>query len=187
MDDCEACRNYYEELASVADMLRPRRSLKDYQTDRLNRLADNSPASEHSSDSLKKGWRWKRQAAAVFGVVVLAAGITVAAIHLAPLLQERAGEASGLLQEEMGEAGAGEAVRFSGVQLDSILSVVSAHYGKTVQFRNEEPRTMKLYTTWNPADSLQTFIGHLNMFDYLHLTLQEDTIFVESSDEEDAQ
>ena len=45
---------------------------------------------------------------------------------------------------------------------------------------------MKIITSWNPADSLTTFIDHLNMFDYLHLTLQEDTIFVESvNDEED--
>ena len=44
---------------------------------------------------------------------------------------------------------------------------------------------MKLITTWNPADSLAAFIDHLNMFDYLHLTLQDDTIFVEQTGEED--
>lgn len=69
-------------------------------------------------------------------------------------------------------------IRFDNVQLDSILTVVSAHYGKAVCFRSEEPRTMKLITTWNPADSLADFIDNLNMFDYLHLTLQNDTIFV---------
>ena len=77
-------------------------------------------------------------------------------------------------------------VRFSDVRLDSLLSVVSSYYGKAVRFRDEELREMKIITSWNPADSLTTFIDHLNMFDYLHLTLQEDTIFVESvNDEED--
>ena len=76
-------------------------------------------------------------------------------------------------------------VRFDDVRLDSILSVVSAHYGKAVRFRDEELRGMKLITTWNPADSLSAFIEHLNMFDYLHLTLQEDTIFVESANDEE--
>ena len=167
MDECESCRNYYEELASVADMLRPRHSPLQNQQ---------KPAASHS---------WIK-AAAIFAGVILAAGITAAAIHFAAspnkssLFQEGTGEA--VLQEE-----AEEAVRFSGVRLDSILTVVSAHYGKAVQFLSEEPRTMKLYTTWNPADSLQAFIGHLNMFDYLHLTLQEDTIVVESTDEQDAQ
>ena len=77
-------------------------------------------------------------------------------------------------------------VRFSDVRLDSLLTVVSSYYGKAVRFRDEELREMKIITSWNPADSLTTFIDHLNMFDYLHLTLQEDTIFVESvNDEED--
>ena len=90
----------------------------------------------------------------------------------APSLTGRAGGESSL-------------IRFSDIRLDSILTVVSAHYGKTVCFRNEKPRSMKLITTWNPADSLAAFIDHLNMFDYLNLTLQGDTIFVESTNEED--
>lgn len=73
------------------------------------------------------------------------------------------------------------------MSLDSILTVVSAHYGKVVTFRNEEPRAMKLITTWNPDESLEAFIDHLNMFDYIHLTLRNDTIFVESKNEEEAQ
>lgn len=76
-------------------------------------------------------------------------------------------------------------IRFDDVRLDSILTVVSAHYGKAVSFRNEEPRAMKLITTWNPDDPLTAFIDHLNMFDYIHLTLQNDTIFVEQTSEED--
>ena len=78
-------------------------------------------------------------------------------------------------------------VRFDDVRLDSILTVVSSHYGKAVSFRDEKLRGMKFITTWNPADSLAAFIDHLNMFDYLHLTLQEDTIIVESISEEDEQ
>ena len=90
----------------------------------------------------------------------------------APSLQGRAGGEFSL-------------IRFSGIRLDSILTVISAHYGKTVCFRDEESRAMKLITTWNPTDSLATFIDHLNMFDYLCLTLQDDTIFVEQTSEED--
>ena len=76
-------------------------------------------------------------------------------------------------------------VHFDDVRLDSILMVVSAHYGKTVVFRDKEPRSMKFITTWNPADSLAAFIDHLNMFDYLHLTLRSDTIFVEQTSGEE--
>ena len=77
-------------------------------------------------------------------------------------------------------------VRFADVRLDSMLTVVAGHYGKAVRFRDDASPAMKLITKWNPADSLSVFIEHLNMFDCLHLTLEGDTIFVESvNDEED--
>ena len=81
--------------------------------------------------------------------------------------------------------GGGVSLRFDDVRLDSILTVVSAHYGKAVSFRDEEPRSMKLITTWNPDESLKAFIDHLNMFDYIHLTLWNDTIFVEQTSGEE--
>jgi hypothetical protein len=85
----------------------------------------------------------------------------------------------------LGRGVGGSSVRFDDVRLDSILTVVSAHYGKAVSFRDEEPRSMKLITTWNPDESLEAFVDHLNMFDYIHLILKNDTIFVEQTSGED--
>ena len=76
-------------------------------------------------------------------------------------------------------------VRFDDVRLDSILTVVSAHYGKAVSFRDEEAKGMKFIMTWDPDESLEAFIDHLNMFDYIQLTLKNDTIFVEQTSGED--
>ena len=73
-------------------------------------------------------------------------------------------------------------VRFSDIRLDSILTVVSAHYGKAVSFRNEEAKGLKFIMAWNPDSSLTSFIDGLNMFDGLLLTLQQDTIFVETTE-----
>jgi hypothetical protein len=72
------------------------------------------------------------------------------------------------------------------VSLDSILTVVSAHYGKVVTFRNEEPRAMKLIMTWDPDMPLSDFIDGLNLFDGLRLTLQRDTIFVETAEDKES-
>ena len=84
--------------------------------------------------------------------------------------------------------GESSSISFSNLPLDSILRVVAAHYSYEVCFRDSATRTMKFITTWNPEDSLAAFIEHLNMFDGLRLTLQDDTIFVESTnDGEDAQ
>ena len=73
-------------------------------------------------------------------------------------------------------------VRFDDVRLDSILTVVSAHYGKAVSFRSEEAKGMKFIMAWNPDSSLTSFIDGLNMFDGLLLTIQQDTIFVETTE-----
>ena len=125
--------------------------------------------------------------AAVFLGAVLLCGLAWAVIpHIISShtdSPQSAQVAAPLLHREV--QGDGSSLRFDDVSLDSILTVVSAHYGKVVTFRNEEPRAMKLITTWNPDESLEAFIGHLNMFDYIHLTLKNDTIFVEQTSGED--
>ena len=76
-------------------------------------------------------------------------------------------------------------VVFDDVRLDSILSVVSAHYGKKVDFGSKEAKDMKFIMTWNPDSSLTSFIDLINMFDGLHLSVRRDTIFVETMDVEE--
>lgn len=124
--------------------------------------------------------QWMRVAATFVGVLVVAA-MAMAAIQLIRSHYE---------QPETTAAGPGvqhatldeqrvEPVRFDNVTLDSILMVVSAHYHKAVNFRDEEPRHMKLIMTWQPEASLTEFIERLNAFDGLSLQLQGDTIVVD--------
>ena len=133
----------------------------------------------------QSGRYWMRIAASFIGILFIS-GIALAVIHF---VRNHSVESQVPQTEdtntELANQEAVAPVRFDDVRLDSILSVVSAHYGKAVRFRDEELRDMKLITTWNPTDSLSAFIEHLNMFDYLHLTLQEDTIFVESANDEE--
>lgn len=143
----------------------------------------------HGRGAQRMGWVFYRKVAAVFLAAAFLGGLAWA---ISPLLSSPKGEESQSsevtstpLPHEEGREEASSPVRFSNIRLDSILTVVSFHYGKAVCYRNEEMRDIKFITTWNPADSLAAFIEHLNMFDYLHLTLQEDTIFVESVNEED--
>ena len=126
-----------------------------------------------------------RKIAAIFFAVVCLGSLAFAAYRVFAPQTYSPQPAQVTTPSLQGRAGGGSSIRFSDIRLDSILTVVSAHYGKTVCFRNEEPRSMKLITTWNPEDSLAAFIEHLNMFDYLHLTLKDDTIFVEQTGEED--
>ena len=139
--------------------------------------------SRHGQSAQRQGWIYR--IAAVFLGAVLLCGLAWAIIpHIISSHTDspQSAQVSTPLPRSGGEE---SSVRFDDVRLDSILTVVSAHYGKVVTFRNEEPRAMKLITTWNPDESLEAFIDHLNMFDYIHLTLQNDTIFVEQTSEED--
>lgn len=134
---------------------------------------------------LRKGGRtvrpqWMRVAAVFVGVLVVAA-MAMAAIHLIRSRNEQPETTAATLgvQHVTLDEQRVEPVRFDNVTLDSILTVVSAHYHKAVNFRDEEPRHMKLIMTWQPEASLTEFIERLNAFDGLSLQLQDDTIVVD--------
>ena len=146
----------------------------------------NKVKSEKSRFARKRKYRIFRKIAAIFLAAVFLGGLAFAAYRAFSPAKETPTEKANCQLSNV-KCQLSTPVRFDDVRLDSILTVVSSHYGKAVSFRDEKLRGMKFITTWNPADSLAAFIDHLNMFDYLHLTLQEDTIIVESISEEDEQ
>ncbi len=83
------------------------------------------------------------------------------------------GERGGGLERE------GGLLLFADVRLDSMLAIVSQHYGIAVFFGEEQLRGLRIHTKWNPEDSLAAFIENLNELDELSLTEQRDTIFVQ--------
>jgi hypothetical protein len=78
-----------------------------------------------------------------------------------------------------GERGGG-LLSFSNLRLDSILTVVAAHYECEICFRDTTAQALRLSTVWDRDDSLSVFLETLNEFDGLRLTDERDTIFVES-------
>ncbi len=74
---------------------------------------------------------------------------------------------------------------FSNQRIDSILTVVAAHYDRAVCFRDTALQALRLSTVWDSEDSLSVFLETLNEFDGLRLTDERDTIFVESVAEEE--
>jgi hypothetical protein len=47
-----------------------------------------------------------------------------------------------------------------------------------VVYRDEQPRSLRISTTWNQSQPLSSFVGLLNELDGLRLTTEGDTIFV---------
>lgn len=182
---CAECRKYYEELQAAAELLRPRHSpvagSKDGQDS-----GENNVAALPAKSRLHVSRVLFRRIAAVFAGIVLLSGIALATVLILKP-QSHKGQSS-IADNQWSTANdlPADSVRFDGVRLDSILTVVSAHYDKAVFFRSDEARDMTFLLTWEPDKPLADFIAGMNMFDGLQLTLQSDTIFVEAIEEEDA-
>ena len=142
--------------------------------------------SRHGQSAQRQGWIYR--IAAVFLGAVLLCGLAWAIIpHIISSHTDSPQSAqvtTSLPHRE--EQGGGSSLRFDDVRLDSILTVVSAHYGKAFSFRDEEAKGMKFIMTWDPDTPLSDFIDGLNLFDGLCLTLQHDTIFVEIKEDKDS-
>jgi len=128
-----------------------------------------------------------RKIAAVFIVVAFLGGLAWAFVpllrsqHTAEPTQPTKVSAPSLT----GRAGGGSSISFSNLRLDSILTIVAAHYECEVCFRDTTAQALRLSTVWDREDSLSVFLETLNEFDGLRLTDERDTIFVESLLEED--
>lgn len=180
----EDVRKHYQMMVWLRESQDPSRSsLKE----REKRPSPTSPLKGEAFSLPLRVVRMGRYAAAFVGAVVMA-GLLFAAMR--PFFNIHNEERTDTLAQvtkslPLGEGqGDGSAIRFDNAPLDSILTVVAQHYGKVVLFRNEEVRTMRLIMTWQPTDSLSSLIGRLNLFEGLQLTLQADTLIVETEKKE---
>ena len=123
---------------------------------------------------------WFRRVAAIFIGMLIIGGIALAAWMAAPKASHPDTEATTIVQKSnVSPSGdEGGARSFTNIRLDSLLTIVAKHYGCTVVYRDEQPRTLRISTTWNQSQPLDAFIALLNELDGLRLTTEDDTIFV---------
>ena len=70
-------------------------------------------------------------------------------------------------------------IRFENVRLDSMLSVVAKEYHRVLYFRDDQPRNLRISTTWQPQLPLSVLVNVMNELDGFQLVVTDDTIFVE--------
>ena len=150
--------------------------------DFAKQLAEQLKERDKGRDSLPNNpYKWLRLVAAIFVGIILVSGIAIAAIHFSRSLgvqTSRNGDNTLAVQSQSQvEEGRNEA-SFNNIRLDSLLGIVATHYGCTVVYRDEQPRTLRISTTWNQSQPLDAFIALLNELDGLRLTTEGDTIFV---------
>ena len=143
--------------------------------------ADSSLFTLHSS--------FKKVAAILISIITIS-GLAFAAVHfmrnhegkpaeteqLAATVEARTADAA---RQPADSTVSTQPVVFDNVTLDSILPQIARHYGYTVYFRNEQPKSLRLYFTWNPQDSIQKVTEKMNLFEQFHIVLEEQTIIIE--------
>ena len=123
--------------------------------------------------------------AAMFIGILLISGITIAAIHIIRVRSEKPMEpiVETTSQTTNPNSQIKEAFRFSNTPLDSLLSVVSAHYGRAVCYQDETLRQLRFTISWNSVQPLATFLDNVNEFEGLQVVEERDTIFVNAEKE----
>ena len=143
--------------------------------------ADSSLFTLHSS--------FKKVAAILISIITIS-GLAFAAIHLVRNHEGKPAETeqpAATVEARTADAARQPAdttvslqpVVFDNVTLDSILPQIARHYGYTVDFRNEQPKSLRLFFTWNPQDSIQKVTEKMNLFEQFHIVLEEQTIIIE--------
>ncbi len=134
------------------------------------------------------GFIWMQIAASIIGVLMLS-GISYAAIsHLITMdskskvaITERKPDVKKVKKTYGIEAAPTKQapVIYNNVELQQIMQYIADGYGVKVEFKNEATRTLRFYLQWEADDTLQEIIDKINHFEKVHLTLNEDTIFIE--------
>ena len=128
----------------------------------------------------------------IAAIIVLSAflgGLSFAGYHLVSSAKKRGTTETPIMERKAivpdSVATPDTIIRFANVRLDSILTIVSSHYGNHIVFRDTTVRALRLYTTWKSTQSLTEFAETLNEFDGLKLVQKNDTLIVESDENEE--
>ena len=147
------------------------------------RLIDKYDATmlNHEESKVVKMKRRIRIAAACIALLVisgLAYGVLYKAISKLSATTERT--STNVVSETNGmETNEIPVIRFENVRLDSMLSVVAKEYHRVLYFRDDQPRNLRISTTWQPQLPLSVLVNVMNELDGFMLVVTDDTILVE--------
>ena len=131
-----------------------------------------------------------QKAAAAFIGLLFISGMAIAAVHLVRIHGNKSAmvepksphvesQISEIHKQSSDTIVSFSPVVFDNLPLDSILSQIAKHYSYNVSFCSDKSKSLRLFFTWNMQDSIQTVVEKLNLFEQIHITLNEQTIIVE--------
>ena len=174
----EECRELYTLMSKTQSAFDAQKEIDDETID------DEWKRMTHSSNR-----NWLRVAAMYIGVLLIS-GIAFATVQLMRSYGNKPAEVepqpqvvktrvSDVHKQPADTAVTIPPVVFDNVTLDSILPQIAQHYGYTVSFRSDKSKPLRLFLKWNPQDSIQKVTEKLNLFEQIHIVLDEQTMIVE--------
>lgn len=145
---------------------------------------------QHIADSKpRRGWL---KVAAVFLGVLFVSGITFAAIHIVRMVNSQKSQTVQTEQPMTAKASttipadtvktdtiAPKIIRYDEATLQKILTDMGEYYRLRVELRNEDAKTLRLFFQWNQRQEASKVLEQLNMFERIHLVLNDSTIIAE--------
>jgi len=145
---------------------------------------------EHKCMPYQQRFNWMKITASFIGILLIT-GMAFAAVHI---VRNHRSTARGDMKSPTQETRISNShqlalptdttatippVVFDNVTLDSILPQIARYYDYTVSFRSDKSKPLRLFLTWNPQDSIQKVTDKLNLFEQIHIVLEEQTMIVE--------
>ena len=137
-------------------------------------------AGQHIADSKPRS-RWLKIAAVFLGVLFVS-GITFAAIHIVRMVKQPGSykpPTTMPVDTVKTDTIAPKIIRYDEATLQKILTDMGDYYRLHVELRNEEAKTLRLFFLWNQRQEASIVLEQLNMFERIHLVLNDSTIIAE--------
>ena len=138
-----------------------------------------------------KSLRWMKIAASFIGVL-LVSGIAFAAIRMMSSSSHKTEnqQATVVANSQLSPSNAQYAETdtivtqpkihtFNNVPLDSMLNEIADYYQYTVDIRNEEAHTLRLFFRWNRQADVKSVVEELNNFEHIHITVDDKKLIAE--------
>ena len=164
---------------------------QDFEEKLKNEKIEELKSQRYFNLSILQSFNSFQKVAASFIGLLFVSGIAFAAVHIVRNYSNAVGEDVKSPTQETKISGSHQQalptdttatvppVVFDNVTLDSILPQIAQHYGYTVSFHSDKSKSLRLFLTWNPQDSIQKVTDKLNLFELIHIVLEEQTMIVE--------
>ena len=125
-----------------------------------------------------------RRVAAILVVILLLTGFSYAAIRMLrdseqPVAETVVKEPAADMSDSQQTAPTDSVWTFQNVELQDILTEVTAYYQLQTDYRHEQTRHIRFYVKWNKQEGVEPIVERLNLSEKVNITLDKNVLIVE--------